>query len=98
MAILFLVFGLLFYRSKGKASNYITGYNQKSEKEREKINEVELCKIYGVRMMLWAVPFAVGAVIDSFVPGIGCVLAWVVWIGLFVWHMVDRVKREKTKL
>lgn len=97
MAICFFAFGLWFYKSKGKASNYLTGYNQKSEDERKKINEDEMCKIYGKRIMYWTIPFIAGAMIDVFKPGIGCTLAWIVWIVLLIWHIMDRAKRENTK-
>lgn len=98
MAICFFVIGLWFYKSKGKASNYLTGYNQKGDEERKMIDEDEMCKIYGIRIMYWAIPFIVGTIIDVFKPGIGCTLAWIVWIGLFIWHMLDRAKRENTKM
>lgn len=97
MAIIFFIFGLLFYKSKGKASNYLTGYNQKGDEEK-KIDEDEMCKIYGIRFMYWAIPFIIGTIIDIFKPRIGRTLAWIVWIGLFIWHMFDRTKRENTKM
>jgi hypothetical protein len=97
MAICFILFGLWFYKSKGKASNYLTGYNQKSDVERKGNDEVEMCKIYGIRMMCWAIPFIIGAIVDVFKTGVGCTIAWIVWIGLFIWHMTDRATMEKTK-
>lgn len=97
MAICFILIGLLFYKSNGKASNYLTGYNQKSDADRNGNDEVEMCKVYGIRMMCWAIPFVIGAIVDVFKPGVGCTIAWIVWIGLFIWHMTDRVKRENTK-
>lgn len=45
-----------------------------------------------------AIPFIVGTIIDILKPGIGCTLAWIVWIGLLIWHIIDRSKRESTKL
>jgi hypothetical protein len=94
MAICFFIIGLWFYKSNGKASNYLTGYNLKNDMERKRIDEKEMCKIYGIRMMYWGTPFIIGASIDIFKPGIGCILAWVIWMGLFIWHMFDRAKRE----
>ena len=91
MAICFFAFGLWFYKSGGSASNYLTGYNQKSN---DRMDDKEMCKIYGKRMMCWGIPFSVGAIIDAFTAGIGCTLAWIVWISLFIWHIIDRRKRE----
>lgn len=59
---------LLFYRSNGKAVNFLTGYNMKSAEERKKYDEKKMCKDYGKRMMLWPIPpddLPADAVIDS---------------------------------
>ena len=95
MAVIFLAIGLLFYSSKGKAAGYLTGYQAGEDLELQTKKDEIICRIYGKRMMLWALPFVLGAVIDSQMPGYGITFAWIVWIGAFVWHMVDRVKREK---
>ena len=36
MAVIMLLFGIWFYRSKGQASNFLSGYNMKSAEERKK--------------------------------------------------------------
>ena len=36
MAAIFFLIGFLFYRSNGKAANFLTGYNMKSAEERKK--------------------------------------------------------------
>ena len=94
MALLLFILGLCFYKSKGKASNFLTGYNSKSEDERARFNEEKMCKSYGKRMMIWAVPFLTGSIVDIFRTGVGCILAWAGFVVLFIWHMVDRVKNE----
>ena len=66
MAAIFFLIGFLFYRSNGKAANSLTGYNMKSAEERKKYDEKKMCKDYGKRMMLWPIPFFIGAVIDSY--------------------------------
>lgn len=95
MAILFLLFGVCFYKSNGKAVNFITGYSMKSDEERNQFDEKQMCRTYGKRMMCWAVPFVFGAVIDCFTNGLGCAIAWGIWIILFIYHMIDRARREK---
>ena len=42
MAVIMLLFGIWFYRSKGQASNFLSGYNMKSAEERKKYDEM-LC-------------------------------------------------------
>ena len=38
-ALCMFLIGLYFYRSKGKAADYLTGYNLRSEAQRKKVNE-----------------------------------------------------------
>lgn len=97
MAVLFFLVGICFYKSNGKAANFITGYNMKSDEERKQFDEKQLCRIYGKRMMYWATPFMIGSIIDFFINGIGCAAAWGIWIVMFIYHMIDRTKREKSK-
>ena len=44
MAVIMLLFGIWFYRSKGQASNFLSGYNMKSAEERKKYDENAMCK------------------------------------------------------
>ena len=94
MAVIFFLIGLYFYKSDGKAANLLTGYNMKSIEERKKYDEKEMCKDYGKRMMLWAIPFLAGAVIDIGFPGKGLLIAWVIWAVMFVLLLIERHKRE----
>ena len=95
MALFMFLFGLFFYNSHGKGASLLTGYNMRPENERKKYDEDAMCKSYGKRMLIMAVPFLVGAVIDYIYPGKGTILAWALWIILFVGLLMDRIKREK---
>lgn len=55
-AIMFII-GILFYKSNGKATNFLSGYNMRSTEERKKYDEIQMCKDYGKRMMYMAIPF-----------------------------------------
>ena len=94
MVMLFLAIGLYFYGSNGKAANYLAGYNMKTKEEREKYDETEMCKEYGKRMMLMAVPFIVGGAVDYKYAGTGTVIAWGIWIVMFILLLSHRNKRE----
>lgn len=94
MAVIMFLFGLFFYKSKGKAANLLTGYNMRSEEERKNYDEAGMCKSYGIKMIIMSVPFILGAVIDYFASGIGCLIAWGCWIILFILLLMDRSKRE----
>lgn len=95
MAVIMFFVGIGFYRSKGKASEFLSGYNMKSADERKKYDENAMCKAYGKRMMFMPVPFIAGMIIDIWYPGIGCLTAWVIWFVLFVLLLMDRHKRER---
>lgn len=62
MALIMFLFGIFFYKSKGKAANLLAGYNSRSDEERKNYDENEMCMVYGKRMMFMAVSFLIGAV------------------------------------
>ena len=94
MAVIMFLFGIWFYRSKGQASKFLSGYNMKSAEERKKYDENAMCKAYGKRMMFMSIPFIAGMIIDIWYIGIGCLMAWVIWFVLFILLLMDRHKRE----
>ena len=94
MAVIMLLFGIWFYRSKGQASNFLSGYNMKFAEERKKYDENAMCKAYGKRMMFMSIPFIAGMIIDIWYIGIGCLMAWVIWFVMFILLLMDRHKRE----
>ena len=95
MAVIMLLFGCCFYKSKGKAARLLSGYNMKSEDERKKYDEGAMCRAYGQRMMGMSLPFIAGIIIDTQYQGMGCLIAWVVWTVMFVLLLVDRHQRER---
>lgn len=95
MAIIMFLFGIYFYKSDGKAVRFLSGYNMKSEEERMKYDENAMCKSYGKRMMIMAIPFLLGIIIDIPFTGIGCLSAWGTWIILFIFLLIDRNNRER---
>ena len=94
MAVIMLLFGIWFYRSKGQASKFLSGYNMKSAEERKKYDENAMCKVYGKRMMFMSIPFIAGMIIGIWYPEIGCLIAWVIWFVMFILLLMDRHKRE----
>ena len=94
MAGIMFLFGIWFYRSKGQASKFLSGYNMKSAEERKKYDENAMCKVYGKRMRFMSTPFIVGIIIDIHYQGIGCLIAWGIWFIMFILLLIDRHKRE----
>ncbi len=45
--------------------------------------------------MLMAIPFLIGMVIDFQHQGIGCLIAWGMWLVLFILLLIERHKREQ---
>ena len=66
----------------------------KSVDERKKYDENVIGKAYGKRMMLMPIPFILGEIIDIQHQGIGCFIAWVIWLIMFILLLMDRQKRE----
>ena len=103
MAVIMFLFGMWFYKSEGKAANFLSGYNMKSADERKKYDENAMCKAYGKRMMFMSVPFIIGIIIDILIgiiidiqyQGIGSWIAWGIWLIMFVLLLIDRHKRER---
>ena len=103
MAVIIFLFGMWFYKSEGKAANFLSGYNMKSADERKKYDENAMCKAYGKRMMFMSVPFIIGIIIDILIgiiidiqyQGIGSWIAWGIWLIMFVLLLIDRHKRER---
>lgn len=95
MAVIMFLSGTWFYKSDGKAANFLSGYNRKSETERKKYDEKTMCKAYGKRMIVMSLPFVLGIMIDIQYQGIGCLIAWFVWFVMFILLLVDRTKRER---
>ena len=45
MAVIMFLFGMWFYKSEGKATKFLSGYNMKSADERKKYDE-NACLLY----------------------------------------------------
>ena len=104
MAVIMFLFGIWFYRSKGQASNFLSGYNMKSAEERKKYDENAMCKAYGKRMMFMSIPFIAGMFylisffwciyIFFWYIRIGWFMGLVFWVVMFILLLMDRHKRE----
>ena len=75
MAAIMFIIGILFYKSNGKATNFLSGYNMRSTEERKKYDEIQMCKDYGKTMMYMAIPFLIGTLIDIHFVRIECLFA-----------------------
>ena len=97
MAALFLFMGYRFYKSQGRASRYIAGYNTKTEKERQLYDEAALCRCYGRRIMLWSTCFVVGFIIDSIILGVGIWVETLLFVVALLYHIFDMHKHAEAR-
>ena len=95
MAVIMFAVGISFYKSNGKAANFLSGYNMRSAQERKRYDEIQMCRNYGKRMMSMAMPFLFGTVIDIWFTGVGCLVAWGLWLVMFILLLIERHKRER---
>lgn len=100
IAVIFIIMGVLFIKSNGKGCNFISGYNLATEEERKNYDEVKICKYVGKTILVWAVFFIIGALVDYFYQGIGIKLAFFLFIIAFAYHIYIRYKKfdEKFKI
>ena len=88
MAIIFVIMGAIFIKSKGNACDFIAGYNMKSQGERKKYNEIKICNSFGKANMSWSIYFIVGAIVDYFKPGVGIKIASFIFIIAVIFHVI----------
>ena len=87
MVLLYLIIGIVFIRSNGRAIRYLTGHDL-DEKISNKSKE--LCIIYGKQIMKWNVCFIIGFAIDLLWVGAGLIIATILNVILIIRLMVFR--------
>ena len=53
------------------------------------LNTEKICRVTGKRIKTWAMLFCLGGIIDFIKPGAGIIIAFVFFIILLVFHLVD---------
>ena len=94
MVLLYLIIGILFIRSNGRAVRYLTGHDL-DEKITNKSKE--LCIICGKQIMKWSLCFIIGFAIDLFWAGADLILATILNAVLLFRLMVLRDHFENGK-
>jgi hypothetical protein len=100
MVVIYIVLGIFFVKSKGKGCNFLSGYNLATPEERSNYDEVAICNYVGKTILLWAVFFVIGAVVDYFYQGFGIKLAFSLLIIALAYYIYVRYKKfdEKFKI
>jgi len=88
MALLLIIMGILFIRSNGKGCDFLAGYNMATSEERKDYDEVKLCTYTGKTFIVWGGYFIIGALIDYFVPGVGIILAIILFIASLLYYSI----------
>ena len=94
MVLLYLIIGIIFIRSNGRAIRYLTGHNLD---ENISNKSKELCIICGKQIMKWSVCFIIGFVIDLLWVGAGLIIATILNAVLIIRLMVLRDHFENGK-
>ena len=94
MVLLYLIIGILFIRSNGRAIRYLTGHDL-DEKISNKSKE--LCIICGKQIMKWSLCFIVGFAIELLWVGAGLIIATILNVVLIIRLMVLRDHFENSK-
>ena len=92
MAVIMLLFGIWFYRSKGQASKFLSGYNMKSAEERKKYDEKKLCRTMGVGMSIIAILALIMGLLENILPAFFVYIA----LGIIVVDVVVIIILENT--
>ena len=87
MVLLYLVIGIIFIRSNGRAIRYLTGH---ALDENISNKSKELCIIYGKQIIKWSLCFIIGFAIDLLWVGAGLILATILNAILIIRLMVLR--------
>ena len=94
MVLLYLIIGILFIRSNGRAIRYLTGHDLD---ENISNKSKELCIICGKQIMKWSLCFIIGFAIDLIWVGAGLIIATILNVVLIIRLMVLRDHFEKGK-
>ena len=92
MVLLYLIIGILFISSNGRAIRYLTGHDLD---ENISNKSKELCIICGKQIMKWSLCFIIGFAIDLLWVGAGLILAAILNTVLIIRLMVLRDHFEK---
>jgi hypothetical protein len=57
----------------------------------------KICRVTGKRMLLWAIFFLLGSIIDLLNPGLGIALAVILFVIFLVIHLADMTVNRKRK-
>jgi Flp pilus assembly protein TadB len=60
-------------------------------------NAGKICSVTGKRMLLWAVFFLLGAIVDLLKPGVGIALAAILFVIFLAIHLADMTVNRKRK-
>ena len=94
-AVVLYAAGLWMYRSKmGEAADKVAAFRALSPEEKERYDKVKICKVIGVRVMMWGSLFVAGGFYDSVVSqtAVGTAVACLLFVVALLWHRQDLKK------
>ena len=94
MVLLYLIIGIIFIRSNGRAIQYLTGHDLDENRSNK---SKELWIICGKQIMKWSLCFIIGFAIDLLWVGAGLIIATILNAVLIIRLMVLRDHFENGK-
>ena len=83
MGGMFLFFAIVFALFKEKGAILISGFNSIPKQEREKYNQVKMCKDMRNSFLIWFAVFAIGALLSFYISSYVCIGSFIIWLILF---------------
>ena len=80
----FLLLGILFAVLKEKGAILISGFNSLSKEERAKYDQVTMSKDVRNNFFIWFAVFLIGAILSHFIFSYSAIVAFIVWLVLFI--------------
>lgn len=84
LCLIFSLLAILFTVLKEKSSILISGFNTMPKEKRELYDTEKLCKDQRNSFLLWAFILGAGAVLSYFVSQYMAIIAFVIWLVLFL--------------
>ncbi|NLY82819.1 MAG: DUF3784 domain-containing protein [Clostridiales bacterium] len=83
MAVMFLIFSIIFGLLKEKGAILISGFNSISKEKREKYDKSKMSKDMRNLFFVWCILFVIGGVLSHFISQHIAIVFFMVWLILF---------------
>lgn len=83
MAVMFLIFSIIFALLKEKGAILISGFNSLSKEKREKYDKLKMSKDMRNLNLAWSTLFIIGGILSHFASPYIAIIFFIIWLILF---------------